>query len=413
MKERRTSGELRKENEELRQKLSEAEETLRSITGGEVDALVVNTQLGEQVFTLQGADTIYRIAIENINEGAITLSTEGTILYSNHYFARMLEADLNKIIGASIFDFIDPKDHEILRSLLSQEKGRIEVTIHSANRTQVPAYFATKKLQLEDSTTICAAVTDLTELKKVQAELTQYHEHLEDLVKQRTADLEDANKELEAFGYSVSHDLRQPLRAMESFSGLLTEEYRDKLDEAGKDYLSRIVKASQYMSELVDDMLKLSRITRAEMFRDTVNISDVAKSIAEELKASKPERKAEIKIASDLVSSGDKPLLNVGLRNLLENAWKFTGKTPQAQIEMGAYNQDGERVYFIRDNGIGFDMRYKDKLFQPFQRLHSDKDYPGTGIGLAIVQRIIRRHGGRIWAEAEIGKGATFYFTLG
>ena len=167
------------------------------------------------------------------------------------------------------------------------------------------------------------------------------------------------------------------------------------------------------MSQLTDDMLKLSRINRDDMYKDQVDLSDMAQSIIEELRANQPERKAEIKIAPDLMASGDKNLLTIAMRNLLENAWKFTAKCPQTRIEMGELKKDGEKVYFIRDNGIGFDMRYKDKLFQPFQRLNTDKDYPGTGIGLAIVQRVIHRHGGKIWAESEKEKGTTFYFTPG
>jgi PAS domain S-box-containing protein len=243
---------------------------------------------------------------------------------------------------------------------------------------------------------------DSTKLREAEAALQKYaHE------------VETANKELEAFNYSVSHDLRQPLRALESFSDLLRIEYRDKLDENGRDYVNRIQKASQYMYQLTDDMLKLSRINRADMYRDKVNLSEMAQSILDELQASQPQRKVDVKITPNLMVSGDKNLLSIAIRNILENAWKFTGKCPQTQIEIGELEKDGEKAYFIRDNGIGFDMRFKDKLFQPFQKLTTEKSYPGTGIGLAIVQRVINRHGGRVWAESEPEKGATFYFTLG
>jgi PAS domain S-box-containing protein len=235
----------------------------------------------------------------------------------------------------------------------------------------------------------------------------------EDKLKRYTSELESANKELESFAYSVSHDLRAPLRTLDGFSEMVVMEYGDKLDETGKDYLNRIRKAGQTMSQLTEDILKLSRITRAEMHNGTVNLSEMAISIADELKATQSDRRAEFIIVPDMMVNGDKALLQILLRNLLENSWKYTGKRTDVQIEMGVSRQDDKTVYFVKDNGIGFDMQYKDKLFQPFQRLHNDKGYPGTGIGLATAQRVVRKHGGDIWAESEMGKGTTFYFTLG
>ena len=242
---------------------------------------------------------------------------------------------------------------------------------------------------------------DITERKKAEEELKRY-----------TSELEAANKELESFAYSISHDLRTPLRTLDGFSEMVIMDYGDKLDETGKDHLNRIRKASQRMSQLTEDILKLSRITRAEMHRDEVNLSEVAKSIADELKAAQPDRQAEFIVAPGITVNGDKALLQILLRNLLENSWKYTGKCLNAKIEVGMVSQKEQRVYFIKDNGIGFDMKYYDKLFQPFQRLHTSKEYPGTGIGLATAQRVIRRHGGQIRAESEIGKGTIFYFTL-
>jgi PAS domain S-box-containing protein len=234
----------------------------------------------------------------------------------------------------------------------------------------------------------------------------------EQSLKRYTVELESANKELESFAYSVSHDLRTPLRTLDGFSEMVIMEYGDKLDETGKDYLNRIRKASQHMSQITEDILKLSRITRAEMHKGQVNLSEMTASIAEELKEHQPERQAEFIIVPDLIVNGDKALLEILLRNLLDNAWKYSGKCPDTRIEVGANRRDGKMVYFIKDNGVGFDMKYYDKLFQPFQRLHTSKDYPGTGIGLATAARVIHRHSGKIWAESEIGKGTTFYFTL-
>ncbi len=226
--------------------------------------------------------------------------------------------------------------------------------------------------------------------------------------------LETANKELEAFSYSVSHDLRAPLRSIDGFSQALLEDYADRLDATGKNYLQRIRMAAQRMAELIDALLTLSRVTRAEMRRERVNFTALARTIATELQQRDPERQAEFIIPDGLVADGDRRLLRVALENLLDNAWKFTARQPSARIELGAAPQPGGMpAYFVGDNGAGFDMTYVQKLFGAFQRLHSQGEFRGTGIGLATVQRIIQRHGGRIWAEATVGKGATFYFTFG
>lgn len=236
---------------------------------------------------------------------------------------------------------------------------------------------------------------------------------LERRVTERTAELQAVNRELEAFSYSVSHDLRAPLRAIDGFSQAVLEDYADRLDDQGKDYLNRVRAATQRMGHLIDDMLTLSRVTRVEMQRGTVDLSALAADVFAELQKSEPERKVDWRIESGLVAQGDAQLLRVALVNLLGNAWKFTGKTANAKIEFGAMrNSDGATDFFVRDNGAGFDMTYAGKLFGAFQRLHLISEFPGTGIGLATVQRIIHRHGGRVWAEGAVGKGATFYFSF-
>lgn len=228
----------------------------------------------------------------------------------------------------------------------------------------------------------------------------------------RNARLEMVNKEMEAFSYSVSHDLRAPLRIIDGFSAALMEDCSDKIGEQGRDYICRVRNSTVRMGQLIDDMLKLSRVTRGEMTIKNVDLSEMAADIAGELKKSQPERKAEFIIAPGLAARGDENFLKVVLDNLLGNAWKFTSKKPEARIEFGAVQNNGEITYFVRDNGAGFEMAYADKLFAPFQRLHSSAEFPGTGIGLATVQRIVRRHNGRIRAESEPGKGTVFYFTL-
>jgi signal transduction histidine kinase len=233
------------------------------------------------------------------------------------------------------------------------------------------------------------------------------------LAERASRDLEDANRELEAFSYSVSHDLRAPLRSIEGFSQILLEDYADKLDEEGEDYLGRIRAASRRMALLIDDLLDLSRVSRRPLRRGLVDLSAQTREIAAELGASQPEREVEFVIADGLTANGDARLLRLALENLLGNAWKFTSKEGRARIEFGSTTlEGGERVYFVRDNGVGFDEAYAGKLFGAFQRLHGAEEFEGTGIGLVTVQRIVRRHGGRVWAKGKVGEGATFFFTL-
>jgi PAS domain S-box-containing protein len=242
--------------------------------------------------------------------------------------------------------------------------------------------------------------------------LARLNEGLEQRVAERTRMLEAANRELEAFSYSVSHDLRAPLRGIDGFSQLLERKYGTLLDETGRDYLRRVQQASKRMGELIDDLLQLSRVSRIELIRETVDLSRVAGEVLEDLRARNPERQVEFEIETGIMAHVDGRLIRVVLENLLGNAWKFTARQARPRIEFGRRMLDGRMVYYVRDNGAGFDMRYVDKLFGAFQRLHRAEDFEGTGIGLATVQRIVNRHGGRVWAEAEVDKGATFYFAL-
>jgi len=254
---------------------------------------------------------------------------------------------------------------------------------------------------------------DMADRAGLAIETARLYDDLERRVRLRTADLEIVNKELEAFSYSVSHDLRAPLRAIDGFSQALLADHAGQLDEDGRGYLERVRGAAQRMAQLIDDLLSLSKITRAQLKRERVDLTEVAQKILTELGSRDPERKVATRVAEGLVVQADPRLLTVMLENLLGNAWKFTSKQSAASIEVGTELRGNETVYLVRDNGAGFAMEHATKLFAPFQRLHAASDFEGTGIGLATVYRVVTRHGGRAWAEAEPGQGATFFFTLG
>lgn len=272
----------------------------------------------------------------------------------------------------------------------------------------------------KDGTRFWADVT-ITALRDAQGNLRGFgkvtrdfteRKRAEHRVREHTAQLEAVNQELESFCYSVSHDLRAPLRAIDGFSMILQKTYGDKLDAQGYHYLERVCTATQRMGHLIDDLLNLSRTARSEMRMTAVNLSELACTIANDLQETASERKVTFSIAPEMVVHADASLMRVVLENLLGNAWKFSGKRAEARIEVGSTTDAGKTAYFVRDNGVGFDMKYADKLFGAFQRLHSVTAFDGTGVGLANVQRIILRHGGRVWAEAVVDQGATFYFTL-
>jgi PAS domain S-box-containing protein len=264
-----------------------------------------------------------------------------------------------------------------------------------------------------------ALFEDITARKKADQEILALNESLELRVASRTAEtvesnqkLASANKELEAFAYSVSHDLRAPLRSLDSFSQIILDEYSEKLDEEGVKYLWRIRGGAQRMGQLIEDLLNLSRVSRGLLERGAVDLSSMASTIVNELRDQEPQRVVNVEIAPDIQANCDARLMRVVLNNLIGNAWKFTGKREKACLEFGYKREESGAVYSVRDNGAGFDMAYVSQLFAPFQRLHQATEFAGTRIGLATVQRIVHRHGGRIWAESSVDRGATFYFTL-
>jgi len=383
-----------------------------------------------------------RDLIETSLDMLMTISPDGKITEANKATELATGISRNQLIGTNFSDYFTEPDlaKEGYQTVL--DEGVVEdaqlVIRHVSGDTLNVIFNGTTYLDKDGNIkSIFAAGRDITELKHIENALKKSHDELEIRVKERTADLLDANiqiqqmnidleqkvaertseltavnKELEAFSYSVSHDLRAPLRSVDGFSQALLEDYGDKFDETGTDYLHRVRNATQNMAQLIDDLLSLSRITRGEVVSKELDLSDLVLDIAEKYKMEEPERQMDFVIAEKVKANGDERLLRAMLENLISNACKFTSNEPITKIEFGITRINDEDAYFIRDNGVGFDMAYADKLFGAFQRLHSKAEFPGTGIGLATVQRIIHKHGGRIWAESELGKGATFYFTI-
>jgi len=539
----------KREIEALKEELRETREILDAIRSGAADALVVARNGKEMVYTLENADKPFRIFLEEMQEGAVTVDRNGLVVYANRRFADFVGAPLESVMGSSFHDHVCTADQALVQGFLRNQSGhaeKIEVSLRVGHQL-VPVFLTASPFCIDDTPAgkfLCIVVTDLTSQRTVEAaaavdrewknryeavvrasghllydwnphtddvlfggdiercigyslaemsrdgkrwedlvhpedaqrfqtermravaqkgpfnleyrilhqdgtvrhlqdngyplidaagnvtnvvgfrvdvterkrdeeRIRQMNNELERRVLERTAELQFANKEMEAFCYSISHDLRAPLRSIRGYSEIVLQEFGSKLDSRGEDFLKRACDSAAYMNQLLDDLLRLSVISRGELQREETDLSEMARKIIATLKTADPNRQVNLKIGRDLRVRGDARLLQIALSNLLSNAWKFTGRKPNATIEFDLIERAGERVFFVRDNGEGFDMEWKHRLFGVFERLHSANDFPGTGIGLAIVQRIIQRHRGRIWAEGKRGEGASFYFTLG
>ena len=415
---------------EARAQLREAQETIEAIRAGGVDSLMIGAPGQEQVYSLESADRPYRLIVEAMSEGAATVSPRGVILNANPRLTTMTGRSASELVGNAVLDLISDACRPAFAALVEvgvADIARGEVDLVRPDGTAVPVLVAVSGFDLDGMLLRCLILTDLTTrraaedrvkkaneaLRQAEAEVRALNVVLESRVAQRTADLERSNKNLEAFTYSVSHDLRAPLRALNGFSESLLEDCSDALGETGRGYAGRIQAASERMAALIDDLLQLSRVSRIGMNLRPVDLSAEVTDIAGELKDREPARRVSFVIGEGVRVTADPTLIRTVLQNLVENAWKFTGRRDDATIEFGITADDnGQRCCYVRDNGAGFDPAYAGKLFQPFERLHDAANFPGTGIGLASVQQIIERHGGRVWAEGAVDHGATFYFTL-
>lgn len=363
---------------------------------------------------LDESERRYHSIIDNMMEGFQIIGFDWRYLYLNDSAARYGRTSKEELLGHTVMEKYPGIEETSMFAAMRRcmetrvtELAEFEFTYPDGET----AWFEFSIQPVPEGIFILSL--DITERKHSELALQQLNAELEERVAERTLELEATNKELEAFSYSVSHDLRAPLRALDGFSQALLEDYLEALDSEGQTYLQRIRAASQHMARLIDDLLSLSRITRAEMTYEQVDLSALAHGVCAGLREAAPERAVQVTIHDGLVAEGDPRLLRIALENLMGNAWKFTARQAQAHIEVGQISpSENGQVFYVRDNGAGFDMAYANKLFGAFQRLHSVTEFEGTGIGLATVQRIIHRHGGRIWAESEVGQGATFYFTL-
>jgi PAS domain S-box-containing protein len=368
---------------------------------------------------LRASERKFKELVALLPQAVFEIDPVGNVLYANQYTFDLLgyqPEDLEK--GLNLLRVIAPEDGEKalqnLRAVMNREQsGGREYALVRRDGTRFQGMVYTAPIMENNlATGVRGTLIDLTKLRSVEEEIRRLNEELEQRVKDRTIELVEANREMESFTYSVSHDLRAPLRAIDGFSGILLEHYQDALSPEAKGYLNKVRGNAQQMALLIDALLNFSRMSRSLVKKESIDTRQVAMDALEELNPELEGRDVRVIISELPPCSADPAMLKLVFQNLLSNSLKFTRQREKAEITVGAFKRDSRTVYYVKDNGIGFDMRYAHKLFGVFQRLHTASEYEGTGVGLAIVQKIIQRHGGDVWAEAEVGKGATLYFTL-
>lgn len=370
--------------------------------------------------TLAKIETQWNHAIDFFADPLYFVDLQDQVVRANAAFYKLTGLSPEQVIGRNIVEIMHPQGEAVPCPVCAARRARQDALIvmeadHPNNPIKKPVEIAVRMIRTRaeaEPTGILLSLRDLTRQREVEEEIRRHRDHLEELVEERTQDLAAVNRELEAFSYSVSHDLRAPLRSVDGFSQVLVEEYAESLDERGRDYLKRVRVSSQRMGHLIDDLLMLSRVTRQDLHRQSVDLGRLALAIVDALHGREPERKVDFEVQPGMHADVDLRLVKIVFENLLGNAWKFTGKKAITKIRFGQCQDQEREVYFIKDNGVGFDMAYANRMFEAFQRLHTEQEFEGTGVGLATVQRIVHRHGGRIYARSKVGKGTTLYFTL-
>jgi PAS domain S-box-containing protein len=402
-----------KPDRESKKQYGEIRELLHELEVHQVELEITNEELRSTQEELRLSRDRFQELYDCAPVGYVTLNQNGLILEANATAARMFGVEQGKLIHRGLDRFIalgdrDPFISSCREISSGRLKRRFELRLNTGAEPAPYVQIDCLPQKTRDATVIRCSLTDITERKIAEDKVTD----VSDALAMQSANLSQAFDEMEAFSYSVSHDLRAPLRALSGFSEALLEDHADELKDDARKYLERIRAAAQRMNGLIDDLLKLSRISRVDLKLTEVNVSQIAQKIADNLQEREPERNVKFTITSDIKMLADPQMLEIVLQNLLDNAWKFTANKPDAEIRLSVTNTGTGPALFVKDNGAGFDPQYAERMFTPFQRLHAQTEYSGSGIGLAIVRRIVQRHGGTIWAKGSPGKGSTFYFTL-